>query len=190
MREILFRGQTRRRGEKVNIAGDKLPGRWVYGGVLQGTGDYSIIYGGENPNDIEKHTVYTDTIGQYTGIQIPERQVTDKNAYLKMKRVWQDDLIAIYSIGYDDDDNPTRTHVATVRVQFDDNYKMFFAECVKGSMRDIAYECNINYLDDEDYPFTYWLEYMENGSGQFWEWEIIGNIHDNPELIGGGQDDA
>lgn len=126
------------------------------------------------------------TVGQYTGTQIPERQVTDKNAYLKMKRVWQDDLIAIYSIGYDGDDNPARTHVATVRVQFDDNYKMLFAECVKGSMRDIAYECNINYLEDEDYPFTYWLEYMENGSGQFWEWEIIGNIHDNPELIGGG----
>lgn len=188
MREILFRGQTRRRGEQVNMAGDKLPGRWVYGGVLQGTGDYSIIYGDENSEGIEKHSVYTDTIGQYTGIQIPERQVTDKNAYLKMKRVWQDDLIAIYSIGYDGDDNPTRTHVATVRVQFDDNYKMLFAECVKGSMSDIAYECNINYLEYEDYPFTYWLEYMENGSGQFWEWEIIGNIHDNPELIGGGQD--
>ena len=39
--------------KKVNMAGDKLPGRWVYGGVLQGTGDYSIIYGGENLDDIE-----------------------------------------------------------------------------------------------------------------------------------------
>ena len=67
MREILFRGQTRRHGEKVNMRGDKLPGRWVYGGVLQGPGDFSIIYGGENLGDIEKHTVYTDTIGQYIG---------------------------------------------------------------------------------------------------------------------------
>ncbi len=38
MREILFRGQTRRHGEKVNMRGDKLPGRWVYGGGLQGQG--------------------------------------------------------------------------------------------------------------------------------------------------------
>ena len=75
MREILFRGQTRRRGEKVNMKGDKLPGRWVYGGVLQGPGDFSIIYGGENLGDIEKHTVYTDTIGQYTGRDVKTGKV-------------------------------------------------------------------------------------------------------------------
>lgn len=72
MREILFRGQTRRCGEKVNLKGEKLPGIWVYGGVLQCKGDFSIIYGGDSPNDIDKHTVYTDTLGQYTGL-------TDKN---------------------------------------------------------------------------------------------------------------
>ena len=31
MREILFRGQTRKRGQKVNMAGENLPGIWVYG---------------------------------------------------------------------------------------------------------------------------------------------------------------
>ena len=77
MREILFRGQTRRYGEKVRMGdGFKLPSNWVYGGVLQGKGDHSIIYGGENQNDpgegLEKRIVYTDTLGQYTGM-------TDKN---------------------------------------------------------------------------------------------------------------
>jgi hypothetical protein len=72
MREFLFRGQTRRYGEKVRMGdGQKLPSRWVYGGVLQGAGSHSVIYGGENVDDIgeglDKHVVYTDTLGQYTG---------------------------------------------------------------------------------------------------------------------------
>lgn len=72
-REILFRGQTRRRGEKVNLAGEPVDGNWVYGGILQGTGDYSIIYGSADSDNIsasnlEKHVVHTDTVGQYTGL--------------------------------------------------------------------------------------------------------------------------
>lgn len=71
-REILFRGQTRRFGERVNMRGDKLPAQWVYGGILMGGGDFSIIYGSADPDNInaatiEKYCVYTDTIGQFTG---------------------------------------------------------------------------------------------------------------------------
>ncbi len=40
MRAILFRGQTRKRGEKVRMSGGKLPGNWRYGGIFSGTGDY------------------------------------------------------------------------------------------------------------------------------------------------------
>lgn len=32
MREILFRGQTRRYGEKVKLNGEKIKSNWVYGG--------------------------------------------------------------------------------------------------------------------------------------------------------------
>ena len=73
MREILFRGQTRKCGEKVRMGdGEKLPGRWVYGGITPGIGDFSIIYGGENENDpsdgLEKWVVYSATVGQFTGL--------------------------------------------------------------------------------------------------------------------------
>ena len=46
MKEILFRGQTRKKGEKVFVgSGKPVDGNWVYGGVFQGQGDFSIIYG-------------------------------------------------------------------------------------------------------------------------------------------------
>lgn len=70
MREILFRGQIRKYGEKVRMDGTKLPGKWLYGGVLQGKGDFSIIYGRESEeSEFGKFPVYTDTLGQYTGFK-------------------------------------------------------------------------------------------------------------------------
>lgn len=73
-RTILFHGQTRRKGEKVRMNGEPLPGNWVYGGVMQGNGDRSIIYGAISGKDenltvcaIDKYTVWADTVGEYSG---------------------------------------------------------------------------------------------------------------------------
>ena len=133
MREILFRGQTRKYGEKVRIGdGQKLPGRWVYGGVLQGAGSHSIIYGGENINDpsqsIEKWCVHTDTLGQYTGLK-------DKHG----KRIFEGDILKWDSAEWGCD----HLEIASW------DYELF-------NMRRNDWE----------------------------EWcEVIGNIHDNPELL-------
>lgn len=74
MRKIMFRGQTRRFGEKnKNYAGEPMESAWVFGyGAVQGNGDFSIIYGSEKGPDTEarfsdKHIIYSDTLGQYVG---------------------------------------------------------------------------------------------------------------------------
>lgn len=142
MREILFRGQIRRYGEKVRIGdGFKLPSLWVYGGVLQGIGSHSVIYGGGNENDpsegLEKWVVYTDTLGQFTGL-------TDKNG----KKVFEGDIFA--------------TKFNKGLITFDDDRATFgFQIWWKGFPDDFA-------------------TFKEFGKPEF---EIIGNIYDNPERL-------
>ena len=83
MREILFRGQTRRKGEYIiNMAGDKCESHWVYGGIFPQNkdGDFTIIY--QQEPEIRKFTVYADTVGQYTGLVVANGKVFDGD-YLK-----------------------------------------------------------------------------------------------------------
>ncbi len=63
MREILFRGQTRRKGEYVFLPGGKdLPSKWVYGGIFPSPdSSIAIIY--QQEPTIEKFPVHADTIG-------------------------------------------------------------------------------------------------------------------------------
>lgn len=66
MREILFRGLHRRKGEKVRMDGTPIESMWVYGGYCQYNEERGIIYQTE-PN-ICKYPVYADSVGQYTGL--------------------------------------------------------------------------------------------------------------------------
>lgn len=89
-RTILFRGQTRRKGERTSISGIPLPGIWVAGGVFpQNKGyDYAIIYQ-QNPK-VEKYVVHAATIGQYTGINdsLGNTTRTSTLSRLKIFLIW------------------------------------------------------------------------------------------------------
>ena len=166
MREILFRGQTRKYGEKVRMGdGQKLPGRWVYGGVLQGVGVHSIIYGGEKENDpsvgLDKWVVYTDTLGQFTGL-------TDKNG----KKIFEGDILQAKVYETEIEDSPVwgKNKIRTgnkIDAVWTVEYKNFNASC--------GY---FIYGKDRRFHRLLTCSVIFNN-----ECEVIGNIHDNPELL-------
>ena len=138
MRDILFRGQTRRKGEYiVNMAGDKCESHWVYGGIFPQNkdGDFAIIY--QQEPEIRKFTVYADTVGQYTGL-------TDKNGV----RIFEGDIVSLVK------------HDSLI-------YKVVYVPCRYELVNSKGVNCFV--LD------IYKSENIE----------VIGNIHDNPELLGG-----
>jgi uncharacterized phage protein (TIGR01671 family) len=153
MREILFRGQTRKRGELVHIiTHEPLDGKWKYGGVLQGSCAHSIIYGYDNDDQIgtiQKHVVYTDTLGQYTGLK-------DKNG----KRIFEGDI---------------------VRARLEEGVHAGFEwPIMRIEYRDAAFT-----LVDKIGRSFCTMAALAPVVGL----EVLGNVHDNPELIGGAEDE-
>lgn len=165
MRELLFRGQTRKYGQYVNMAGEKLPGNWVYGGIFQGTGDYSIIYGAEDEHftgiDLGKHVVYSDTVGQYTGMK-------DING----KKIFEGDIVRTQPFS----DRPYskkakyKQHIGVVEY-----YVGHFKSIHDGYEQDYESIWRVKINDYEGYGCCNW--------SAFFKCEVIGNIHDNPELL-------
>lgn len=137
MREILFRGQTRRKGEKVRLDGIPVDGNWVYGGVAQFNEERAIIY--QTEPEFHKFPVYADTVGQYTGL-------TDKNG----KKVFEGDILFSSYIA----DSPSIEVVKWI-------YNGWHTQ--EGDLTP-------DMIDDVGImPYS----------------EVIGNVHDNPELLKG-----
>lgn len=139
MREILFRGQLRRKGEKVNMAGEPLPSIWKYGGVSQIKPGGAVIY--QTEPEIKKYPVYGDTVGQYTGLK-------DKNGV----KIFEDDIVRVNGV----------------------NYTVIFNAL--GGCAEFALK------EDADVPVPFGFDYVHVPM------EVIGNIYDNPELLGGDED--
>ena len=164
MREILFRGQTRRKGEKVRMDGSPVESNWVYGGIFQGL-NRSVIYGYD---PIEKYVVYSDTVGQFTGL-------TDKNG----TKIFEGDIVKcrhrLVKFYLDDIEkiNPRRSYGKEIdetdsygfSCSYWRNYAVSFRDgCIRIQNRSDHHEIRANYIYNHKI-------------------EVIGNIHDNPELL-------
>ena len=167
-REILFRGQTRRYGEKVkNFSGDPMPSNWVYGGIFPGNGDKSIIYGSTDGTvaGLTKWVVYSDTVSQYTGL-------TDKHG----TRIFEGDIVSVKN----DQGEIYR-------------FIMAFGECgdIQNIKRTVGY-MGFHFLSEND-ETNKCMEIGVRNDPLYWlnayDCEVIGNRWDNPELMGGEQNE-
>ena len=168
MREILFRGQTRRLGEKVWMNGEKVPSNWVYGGIFQGAGDFSVIY---TYDPVDKYPVYSDTVGQFTGL-------TDKNG----TKIFEGDIFKF-------PDEVWESYYTSCGTEYDswetENYGVVGFSEYYGRYDFVQYKHNNNSVD-ADMHENNCLEFVDFISNL----EVIGNIHDNPELLKGGVDNG
>ena len=149
MREILLRGQTRRKGQMVRMDGTPVDSNWVEGyGVCMGKGDFSVIYAG---NHVEKFLVYTDTVGQFTGL-------TDKNG----KKIFEGDIFKM------------EDEIVAVIIFHEGCFRLqSWGMC--GAFTESGYdECGGGWGIIECEPIDWYYIH---------DMEVIGNIHDNPELL-------
>ena len=149
-RELIYRGQTRKQGEKVRIGdGARLPGNWVYGGVFapDTEGSFSVIYAYESA---EKYPVYAETVGQYTGW-------IDK----KGTKIFEDDILLYHIENYD--------YIGVVFFSEGAYHVAHMTQNMAGQKA--TGRCRLARLLDV--------------SRDFGGVEIVGNIHDTPELTMG-----
>lgn len=158
MREILFRGKRLDNGE------------WIEGHLLTVTlleetaylifADSFKIVCGEVKASLHA-LVDPDTIGQYTGL-------TDKNG----KRIFEGDLLDGFQYPFFREESHVHNYFAEV-VWFDDSpaFGLVTHKHPLSAVRGIS-AGNAEYMEEFDPN----------------DWEVIGNIHDNPELLEGGAD--
>ena len=142
-------------------------GEWVEGAYLHQTDYYGekcdkhyIIDGTETDMEGygEHYLIDKDTLCQYTGF-------TDKNG----NKIWENDILKGFEYPFcDEGDFNYYAHV----VWFDNcpAFGVYTIKNPKSNVRGIS-EGNTEFMDEWDSE----------------KWEVIGNIFDNPELIGGGE---
>lgn len=133
-------------------------GDWYYGVPIQcDDGDWQIC------TDCSKRTVVAETIEEYTGL-------TDKNG----KKIFEGDILHFKAYQGGDFDCPIGTDIY---------YRVLFGHCNPDSDTLSEYvgfwALDKNYDEDDLYECGESINYLIDSHGAY----VIGNIHDNPELL-------
>ena len=158
MREILFRGKRCDNGEWVQGFYARADYHWHKNGIHK---DWIICGASANGGWFALHNKYatkTETIGQFTGL-------TDRNG----KKIFEGDLLNGFDYPFYRSESNEHNYFAEV-VWFCENcaFVLVTHKYPASSVRGIS-AGNADYIEDFDSD----------------SWEVIGNIHDNPELLGG-----
>lgn len=160
MREILFRG-------KLNN------GSWAYGNLEVKTDGICIITPDDTPIG-SYGQVIAETVGQYTGL-------TDKNG----KKIFEGDIVKIVDFQMGVVVQEGGTFGIGINPSIDWDY-LDSEICTITGCENRPYFCrNDNFCSFWELMWNYNQE--ENSCCVV---EIIGNIHDTPELLKGGEDNA
>lgn len=187
MRKILFRGQTRRYGERVTLAGTKLPSNWAYGGVFpqEKGGSFAIIY--QQKPKIAKLTVYADTVSEFTGLfdstKWDELTEQEKTGFLefysenewKGKPIFEGDIVSATRTPLQENERSVLGEV----IFENGTFKLrIFCNVLKGDFFMIA---NLDANGDKPTAFAMENNFLFRG----YTFKVVGNIYDNPELLKG-----
>lgn len=162
MREILFRGKRKDNGEWVEgyLVGSYLGSFWIDNTAISGVAELPLIR--------------PETVGQYTGLQ-------DKNG----QRIFEGDIVRYNTFdGFD-----CYSVVKIGEYTQDGSGGEYNGQNCLGVYVEVdSFTCP-DWADNDPTYFSKYLE-QQNLTEVSAECEIIGNIHDNPELLEGGTDHA
>lgn len=159
MREILFRGKWKNSGE------------WVYGNLF-------------NPDKADTPTqicigtyiartcyeIDPETVGQYTGL-------TDRNG----RKIFEGDIVLTQDY-YDKPyakNRKSKKHIGVVEYKIGSSNHFFSRETGK-------WDAYIEWEAEWIVKVKHYGKFVHGDWGYFFDCEVIGNIHDNPELLEGG----
>ena len=144
-------------------------GEWVYGLLCRVGDTYANIV--EKSTEV-MCTVLTNTIGQSTGL-------TDKNG----KKIFEGNIVRLFDISVGEIVQECGAFGIGCRKQIDYDYLASEIAPVTGSNNTPMFCYNDNFVS----LLELWWNYNEEGD-EISVIEVIGNIHDNPELLGGESD--
>ncbi len=170
MREILFRGRTVSESEYMD------DGEWITGFYTCFNGEEHRIYTGYSETDCGDHypdwfNVIPETVEQYTGL-------TDKHG----KKIFEGDIVQYQNL-----------------MDFDIQSVVKFGEYLQdGSNGEYnGTKCIGFYVEVDNFTCPDWCDNQPEYFNEYWKYqnilevarecEIIGNIHDNPELLKGSE---